>query len=243
MASIKDAIEESFIETSSFPKYIILGSLVYVNYQLFMAGNGFAIPLAILNYILLTGFMLRVSHNVRNCANHILPSFNPIPILISGLKGLLALGPSILLNSFLGKVIGTVAVAFILTHAQFSVSNAVMAIIVYCIIGALFMSFIYTSYVLYIKNFKIAEAYDVQIIWRYSSDVLVGVFVFYILGTLANIIFIGGATYLFWILAGLPNPYCTFVWCMAIPWNCAVAGNYLAQIGYESIEAKSDSDL
>lgn len=246
MASIKDALEETFIEPSSGVKYLVLGALIYYCYLTFQHGAAFTpfnSALIATTYVILSGFILCVSYNVRNGKEKVLPSFlNPFEILIAGAKAIIALGPIIIINFMLANILTKIFVPFFISLGLEATSTThVITFVIY----AIFSSFVITGYMLYVNSFKISDAYNLKIISKYCIDILLAVLFLMPQLLIVNFIIIGSVTYLFWVLVGLPNVICTFFWCCAIVWNLTVLGNYLAQVDYEIIDAHEnefDSD-
>lgn len=240
MASIKDAFEEAFQDNFAVLKYILFALPIFYCIYLYYAAvaskdfSGFWCMTSV-TFLLLFGFLIKCTTNVRNGKDHVLPSFNIFNLLWAGFKGVIALGPSIAVNCFLASFIGSKVAQF------FPDPN--IAGIFQGIIWAVFISVILTGYLLYSKKFKISDAYDFKTISNSCMDILIAVLFFIPQLLILNALIIGAVTYVFWVFLGIPNTFCTFFWCMALVFNLAVIGHYMAQIDYEAIEAKSEKDL
>lgn len=235
MASIKDAFEESMQDNHAFLKYIIFSIPVFYCVYLYSENNmnGFW-AMASITFLLLFGVFIKCTSNVRNGKDAVLPSFNIFAILWAGLKGLIALGPSIAINSFLAS--------FICGYLPniFTEPNTLMVFkgIVWCLFG----SFMLTGYLCYAKNFKIADAYNFKSISEFCIDILVAVLFMIPQVLIANAILIIPISYIIWVFFGLPHPIAVFYWCMVLVFNLAMCGHYLAQMDYESIGTKENQD-
>lgn len=234
MASIKDAVEDAFQENNSIIKYIIYSIplflvIKYANAEVW--GYPFWV---ILTGLLLFGFMLTCTYNVRKGNNIVLPSFNIFSVLWTGIKGILALAPVGLIAYF-----ASVFLAKLITQhvADESVAGVVCNII-YCI----FASLTFTSYLLYANKFRILDAYNIKTMSKYCIDVLLAVGFMLVLLALVDLIIVTPVTYIIWLFMGIPNPIAIYFWCAVGVLNLAIAGDYLAQISYEKIEVKETEE-
>src|SRR5574344_1131232 len=239
MASIKDAVEESFLGGTTYIKYALWGGLVYFTYQLYIKSpmSTEFIVAAAFTYLILTGFLLETTYNVQQGDSKMLPSFNVFGILWQGLKGLVALGPAIVVNVLLAAFVNKWIINFMVTQG---LDAATVTKVSSAVVYGLFGSFILTAYLLYVRKFKISDAYDFSLISKYCMDILIAVIFYLFFLAIANFIVVGTITYLFAVLIGIPNPVCTYFWCMAVIWNLAITGHYMAQINYETIEVKEE---
>ena len=237
MASIRDAVEESVIEGGlAYTKYILLGALVYYCVSLYnksASDNSLFWIVGPITLIICLGFSLITTSNVKNSNNDVLPSFNIFKIIGVGIKGLVSIGPIMLVNAFFAKMTSQFINGFMSNYVEITRGTAVTIEICTC---AVFGSFILTAYLLYSNKFKITDAYNIKLIYKYCIDILLGIFFFIPKIALVDGIVVGGVTYIFWLLFGIPHPVCTFFWSLAFAWNLAVAANYLAQVNYEVID-------
>ena len=234
MASMKDAVEDSFQENSSIIKYIIYAiPLFLIIYYADFESLVYQI-LAVLTVLLLFGFMLTCTYNVRKGNNVVLPSFNIFAVMWRGLKGLVALIPMGLIAYF-----ASIALTGVINQNVADEGIAGVACnIIYCI----FASLTFTSYLLYSHRFKILDAYNVKTLFKYCIDILLAFFFMLILLALVDVIIVVPITYVIWLFMGLPNPVAIFFWCVVGVLNLALAGDYLAQISYEKIEVKENEE-
>ena len=230
MASIKDSVEEAFQDNNSLLKFILFAIplFIIVNYsQENIPGYNLWV---ILTSLLLFGFMLYCTYNVRAGESQVLPSFNIFSILLTGLKGIIALAPMAIVSIFLSKFIVNILTTYIPDESVVKV----FSYIVYGICG----SFVYTSYLLYATKFKIMDAYNIKSIFAYCVDVLVAILFMVIQVILVDAIMIAPVTYIIWLFFGIPHPVAIFFWSIIFIYTLAIVGHYLAQISYEIIEVK-----
>ncbi len=237
MASIKDAVEESILDLNSVAKYFVTGGAIYWSMYLYFKSPQFLTlgfwSMTILTFFLLLGFLIKCTYNVRNGKDNVLPSWNYFHLLWAGIKGTIALGPAIAINSWLCALTLKFLLPFL---ANFSISGKGPETVIIGICVAIFSSIVMTSFVLYAKSFKIADAYNFNAISKFSIDILIKVLFFIPQLVFVNALIVGSVTYLFWVFLGIPNNFCTYFWCMSLVWNLAVIGNYMAQVDYETIE-------
>lgn len=235
MASIIDAFQEPLQDNNAIIKYIIYAIPVYFSVFLYNKGDYASFwTLATVTYLVLFGFMVECSTNVRNGKDHILPSFNILALFWNGIKGTIALGPSIAINCWLASFV----CGFIPTY----IPEQYTAMAFQFIIWMLFGSIILTGYLCYAKNFKISEAYNFKMISDSCVDIMVAVLFMIPQVILANIVLIVPVTYVIWIFVGLPSPIATFYWSVVLVFNLAMCGHYLAQVDYEAIRRKDNKD-
>lgn len=238
MASIKDAFEESLQDNGAIIKYIIFAIPVYFCVQLYTnAKNGDLSAfwsLFSITFIILFGFMIICTTNVRNGKNEILPSFNIFAMLWSGIKGLVALGPSIAINCWLASLVNGLLSNYI--------PEPNTLLVFQYIVWGIFGSIILTGYLCYAKSFKIVDAYNFKAISESCIDILIAVLFMIPQVLIANALLLLPVTYLIWIFFGIPHPVSIFYWSMILIFNLAMCGHYLAQVDYETITRKDNSD-
>lgn len=236
MASIKDALEESLQDTYSWPKYIIYSIPAFLILNTVISGKSanWLLGAIIFSVILYLGFILNCTYNVRMGNDKVLPSFNILGVLWDGLKCFVALAPIV--------IIGYIASSMIIKLLpNYLPAGIVLNIFNFAVI-AIFISLILTGYLLYIKRFKILDAYNVKFIFQYSVDVMIAAFFMFFLIALVDVIIAAPITYVLWLFMGIPNPVAIFVWCMIGLLNVAMTGHYLAQIDYEIIPFNKDEE-
>ena len=230
MASIKDSVEESFQDDLSFIKVLIFSTplFVIVNFSKEqIPGYSFLLVIIVL---LLLGFVIRCTYNVRRGKNEILPSFNILGTFWDGLKSVVALAPAGLIVYFLSKFLVNILVTYI-PNEQFV---NIFSYAIYAILS----SFIFASYLLYADNLKITDAYNIKSISTYCIDILVGIIFMLIQLAIVDAILLVPVTYVLWLFFGIPHPVAIFFWSVLFVYNMAFIGHYMGQISYEIIEVK-----
>lgn len=235
MASIKDAFEESIQDNNAILKYIIFAIPVFYCVYLYSEGNlgGFWAMFSI-TFLLLFGIFIKCTTNVRNGKDAVLPSFNIFSIIWAGIKGTIALGPSIAINCWLACLVNGLLTNIFTEPNTLHVFQA--------IVWGLFGSIILTGYLCYAKSFKIADAYNFKTISESCIDILISVLFMIPLVLIANAILLVPVSYVIWVFFGLPHPIAVFYWCMVLVFNLAMCGHYLAQLDYEAIGTKENRD-
>ena len=149
------------------------------------------------------------------------------------MKGTIALGPSIAINSWLAVLVNQNLLPNIFVEP-----NTLM--VFQGIVWALFGSIMLTGYLCYAKTFKIADAYNFKTISESCIDILVAVLFMIPQVLIANAILIIPVSYVIWVFFGLPSPIANFYWSMVLIFNLAMCGHYLAQMDYEAIKKEED---
>lgn len=238
MASIKDAFEESIQDHGALTKYFIFAIPVFICSILYSNADKQGLSafwaVSIVTFLLLFGFLIECTTNVRNGKDSILPSYNIISIFWSGIKGIVALGPSIAVNSIIAY--------FLCNLVQNYIPESNTLIVFKFIIWGVFIAIMLTGYLCYARTFKIIDAYNFKTISDSSMDILVAVLFMIPQILIADAILIGPVTYIVWVFFGIPHPIATFYWSMCLIFNLAMCGHYLAQVAYEAIAVKENSD-
>ncbi len=227
MASIKDAFEESFHDHHALTKYFIFAIPVYYCVDLYSKNDSTFWAVCAAVFILLFGFMIKCTSNVRNGKNYVLPSLNIFSMFWAGIKGLVALGPIIAVCSWAAFYICS------FLSGYFTDPNSMK--VWYFIVWGLFASFMLTGYLCYARRFKISDAYNLKTISNSSVDVFAGVLFMIPQILIVNAIIAGPITYIIWLFFGIPHPIAVFFWSMCLILNLSITGHYLAQIDYEAI--------
>lgn len=233
MASIVDAFRESYEDENSIIKFILYSIPLYFCVDMLMKGNttGYNILMPLVS-VLLFGFLLKCTYNVRTGQDKVLPSFNFLGVFWTGLKGIIALAPLLFISY--GLTIGFCALL-----AKYIPDEGLYKILAW-IIGLVCTSIPYTGYMIYAKRFKISDAYNFKLISDTCSDVLFALIFMIPKLLLVNLIVFVPATYVFWLFFGIPHPIATYYWCLATIFVIAVTGHYLAQVAYEAIPSNDD---
>ena len=234
MASIKDALVESIQEDFAVIKYVIFTFPLFYTINLFSSQNKSSniVLITVLTVIFLFGLMLKTTRNVRCEKLKVLPSFNIFKILWAGFKGLIALAPLLIGGYFLDKFLVNLLNNFALPDNI--VSFFTWAIYLIC------LSFAFTGYVLYSRNFKILDTYNFKYISKYCIDILIEVFFMLVKLVFVDALIILPVTYLLWLFFGIPSPVAIFFWSMVFVLNIVMIGHYIAQMEYEKITEKRE---
>lgn len=236
MASIKDALEESLQDSFAWIKYILYTIPAFLIANAIISGKSANwLPLVVIfSVILYLGFMLTCTYNVRMGNNKVLPSFNVFQVLLSGLKCAIALLPLAIIGYFASVIIIQILQNYIPQGILFNVFKFAIIMI--------FVSFNLTSYLLYIKKFRILDAYNLKLIFKYCIDIMIAVLFMFVLVALVDVLIAAPLTYILWLFMGIPNPVAVFIWSVIGVLNIAMIGHYFAQIDYEIIPVNKDEE-
>lgn len=233
MASIKDSIEETYIDNLSILKIIIYSlPLCYSTYLYTKESTQFPI-VAILTTILLFGFALKCTQNVRTGKGFVLPSFNILGTFWSGIIGIIILTPLLAL-SFGAVVLLMKLISNYILNENFLLYSKI-------ILSVIFASIPLTGYILYAYKFKFTDAYNFKLISTYCIDILSELFVFCIKLFFVNLIITLPIVYLLWLFVGLTNVISFYIICILLVFYCAVSSHYMAQVDYELMEANKEN--
>ena len=236
MASIKDSLEETVQDVNATLKFLIFAIPLF--YTILLATSSrqpsFYPYLLTVTILLMFGFMLKCTYNLRRGEPRILPGFNVFDIVFTGLKGAIALAPLIIV---------AVLVATTLNGILSKILNAEAHKITTYVVNVICASFAATGYLLYAKSFKIFDAYNVGQITKHCADVILAVFFMFLQLAIIDTLLVAPVTYVIWLFFGLPHPLALFFWCMVGVLNFAMSGHYLAQVDYEIIELNKDEIL
>jgi len=232
MASIKDALEESFQENSSIPKFILFSIPLYacISYKSIPFYN----ILLCFTIILLFGFTAICTNNVKNSNMRVLPTFNILKILYIGVKGIITLAPMIIGIYFLGQYVGNLIGSL---NLDIKLINT-FTYIIYSLLG----SIVITSYLLFANKFEIIDAYNFKAIYKYSPDILISLIFMVLMMAIVDAVIVAPVTYIIWLFFGIPHPIAIFFWSIVGILNLSMLGHYLAQISYEIIEVKESKN-
>lgn len=230
MASIKDAAEDALQDNKAFFKYIIFAIPLYLTWYLYgTEQTGFIFFCAVaFCFFMILGILTICSINVIGNKNQILPDFNLFIIFKEAFLTFLAIAPAILINTSL---------AYFITNA-YTLPSDKFDIVLKIFIWFAFISIIFTTYLLFIKEKKISAAYNLKAISEYGADIMIALLFMIPLILLVNLIFLGPVIYLIRLFFGFPNPCFDYIVCVYAMFNIAVIGNYLAQISMEIIDVK-----
>ena len=181
-----------------------------------------------MTFVILFGFLIKCTSNVRNGKTYVLPSLNIFDLIFTGLKGSIALGPSILINSYIAYYLCGLVEKYI--------SNVFL--IFKFLIWGLFIAIILTCYLGYAKTFKIKDAYNLKVIFKSSADVMIAIIFMIPQILLAAAIILLPVGYILWLFFNPTHSVSIFLYCLVFVFMLAVTGHYLAQIGFENLAEK-----
>lgn len=232
MASIIDSFREVFSDNLSFLKMIILAIPVYFSYHIYFETKqdftGF-FWLAGLTIFFLWGVLIDVTNNVLSERNQVLPSLNPFPIAFTAFKGVLAIAPVAVITFLLANYLSSLIK--IMPWIDFTLKFIIWFIVIAVII---------TAFLLFCTQKRILDAYNVKLLFQKLSDVAITLLFFFVQLAVANLpttVFLG---YTLLILFGVGPIFNSFM-SLAIVFNIAVIGHYMAQVHYEVLTYYSNA--
>lgn len=226
MASIIDSFKETFGDNSAVLKIFVFATPVYFCVQGYFEAKGRILEIIdILSFTLIWifGFLIETTKNIVNEGETLLPSFNIFKMLLSSLKGIIAIGPITFICCFLASYFC-------------SLINIIpwFDITLKTIIWIVATSVIVTTFLMYVPKESFKEAYNIKRLFEKAGDLIAALIFFIIQFIIANIptfIFIG---YALLVLFGFGNIFNIFL-AIAIVFDTAVIGQYLGQIYYETM--------
>ena len=228
MASIVDSFREVFSDRLAFLKLIILAIPADYTYSLYLSAVGDHdysgyYQMLYLTLFLYFGVLVKVTNNVINERDLVLPSFNPFPIAIAGLKGLLAILPSALISCLIANYLC-------------SIINIIpwLDITLKTIIWLVVASIIITSFLMFSSKGRILDAFNVKVLFEKAGDLIVTLIFFIIQLVVINIPTTAFIGYTLLILFGF-GQFFNFYIALAVAFNVAVMGHYFGQVHYETI--------
>lgn len=236
MASIKEAFNEVFQDDNSLVKSIILAIPLYFCVNTYINGSKEDMAglwwLYILTYLLLFGFFMKCTANVRNTESYVLPSLNIFELIWNAFKGTLALGPSIAINSYIAYFLCDLA-------AKYLPESSILTVFQF-VIKCIFASIVLTGYMCFSRKFKISDAYNLHVISKSSADIMIATLFMIPQLLLALAILLLPGCFLLWLFWGPWYPISIFYYCIVFVYTLAMAAHYLAQIDFETIDREDE---
>lgn len=227
MASILDSFKELSSEKLSFIKILALVIPAYYSYYLFTQSkddfSGFWV-FAIITLFFVFGFVIQIAGNVINDKRILLPSMNPLTLAISSAKGIVGVGPIIVIFYFLAN--------FICSFVNFI---PWVDITLKTLIWLMAASMMITSFLMFSNSEKIVDAYKIKIIFNRSSGLILKILIFIVQLFLLNIVSMVFIGYVIYVLLGF-SPIFDFFVTFAAVFNLAVFGHYWGQVHQEVLE-------
>lgn len=233
MASIIDSFREVFSDFGSFFKVLVFAVPVYYSYFFYMHPAQGASRIGFLAYItlfFLFGFLIRITNNVINERNEVLPSLNPIKLAFSAFKGVLGVIPISVICCWIAMRICSVI------NIVPWFDNTMQTIIWIVVASIILMNFM-----LFAAEEKITKAYDLKLIFEKAGDLIITILVFLIQNSFINIVTFGFLGYLILVLFGFGPIFDAFI-SFALVFNIGVLGHYIGQVYYENITYHKNKD-
>ena len=228
MASIVDSFREVFSDNLAVLKIIVLTIPLFYSYPLYVQAKGDHTGftwMAVLTFLLLFGFLIGTAHNIISESDAVLPSLNPLKLLFNALKGILAVGPTILIWCWVANYI--TSLIYIVPWLDIT-----LKVIIWIIVTAVIL----TALLMFCRRQRISDAYNLKFIFEKAGDLIVVVLFFMVQLLLINLPTTGFIGYVLLLLFGF-GPVFDFYVALIIVFNLGVLGHYLGQVNYEALGA------
>lgn len=224
MTSILDSFRDTFGDRFSFFKIATFATPIYFAYTESLKSSpdaSFIFWLLVITIFFLFGFLVETTSNVINERNSVMPSLNPFKLVFSSIKGVIAVGPVMAFSVF-------VANYFIPMINIVEWLDITMKTIIWIIVVAVTLA----AFLMFVKNEKVLDAYNLKILSDKSGDMMVGI-VFYVLQlavmNIPTTLLLG---YILNFLFGLGPVVYGFL-AYALVFNLIATAHYMAQLQYE----------
>jgi len=224
MASILDSFRETFGDKFGFFKLLVFVIPLYFFYDQY--SKGAAAFANVFIYICITafflfGFLIKTTNYVLNEEDSVMPPLNPLKLAWSAIKGFLAILPatwiSVSLANFVLKFVNTID----------WVDNTLKTL-AWLVVA----SIVLTSFLMYVKEEKILDAFNMKTLAEKAGDIMLGIVFFVLQLVVINVPTTGVIGYSIYILFGF-GPLLNFFIAYAIIFNLIAACHYMAQLQYE----------
>lgn len=233
MASMLDSFKETYFDKFAFFKLLVFAIPLYWFWDQYLKGT--AAFSSVLNYIYITafflfGFFIQVTNSVLNEKDWVMPTLNPFKLAFSSLKGIVAILPS----------------AFVCIWAANYITGLINVVPWFdntfkTIIWLIASAIILTSFLMFVKNENILDAFNLSTLGKKSGDFILGIIFYALQLVLMNIPTYGFVGYAINILFGV-GPLLYFFIAYAIVFNLVATGHYMAQLQYEILGYDKQQD-
>lgn len=203
MASIIDSLRSIFMDITSYFKIGVFTVPLYVSVWLFYnSGKDMALfyTVATTTILLLLGLVIKITGNVINQEDPCIQFFNPLKLLFSSIKGILAVGPIFLVCYFAANCL----VNFININDTF---NIIFKSLIWLIASVIILS----SLMKFCEKEKIVDAYKLKTVLSSAGD-LIASGLFFILGTvLFNVVLALLIGYTIFVVFGIGEIFKFFI--------------------------------
>lgn len=232
MASIIDSFKETISDSTAFYKIVVLSIPVYFSLDAFAKSEqdySWCIFLSAITLFFLFGVLIKVTSGVLNEQDTVFPPLKPLKIILSALKGFVAVTPISIFSIWLANY----AVSFI---------NIIpwLDITLKSVIWILVASVIMTVFLMFVSRESIKDAYNLKMLSDKSADLMVALIFYIIQIVLVNVVVVGFVGYSIVILFGF-GPLFNFLISAALVFNIGLSGHYFAQLQYEVLGYDKDA--
>jgi len=234
MASIIDSFKEVASDKLSAVKLLIFALPIYYCYTLYIDPNSPALDfqaasLTVLFFLL--GFLVKITNNVINERNELLPALNPLKLAFSAIKCIIAIIIPVVISCSLVNYV-----------SSFIVILPWVDIVLKTILWLLASAVITSSFLMFSQRENILDAFKVKFLFEKAGDLIFIIFFLLIKMLLINVLTLGFLGYAIYFLFGVCPPYVLYI-AYTVVFNIAVIGHYMAQVNYESASVGNKNSI
>lgn len=226
MASIIDSFKEVCSDRFAFLKIIVLSIPVYYTYQVYLQSKQdftYFSWIAGITLFFLFGFLIKLTNNLINGNDSILPSLNPFTLALSAIKGILGIGVTILISYSLANYLCSI----ITIMPPFDIS---LKSIIWLTAAAVML----TSFLMFVGRENILDAFNMKILFAKAGDLILTIYFFLIQLAIINLIINGFILYVIFLIFGFGPIFDGFV-VIIVVFNICVTGHYMGQVHFETL--------
>lgn len=224
MASVIDAFRETFTDKLSVVKIALLALPLYYSYGLYINKSSAFGLIATITAVLLFGALIQVTTRVLNDENSVLPGFNVFRVLLSALKGIIAIAPYVFICGFLANYI--CSLIYIIPWFDNIIKTLIWLVAT---------SIIVMSFLMFSTKESILDAFKLKILFEKAGDLIIALFFLSIQFAFINVFTNGILGYTIYILFGAGEILNFFI-AFAITFNVMALGHFLAQLHYSVLQ-------
>lgn len=231
MASIIDSFKEVASDKWGIGKLLVFAVPLYYCYALYVTQKGPSFDFYQISFYTLFfmfGFLIKITNNVINERNVLLPSLNPLKLAWAALKGIVAIGIPTIVSCVLVNYI--ISMVMILPWLDIAIRS---------ILWLLAAAVITSSFLMYCQQEKVQDAFKFKFLFDKAGDLIVILFIYVLKFLCINVLTLGFLGYAIYFLFGV-GPGFVFYCAFFVAFNVAVTGHYMAQVNYESTKSESD---
>lgn len=226
MASIVESFKELSADRFVWFKIVVLSIPVYYSYQVYLQSkHDFTYFYWVVGITLffLFGIIIKIANNVINTNNCILPSLNPLKLAFSAVKGLLAVGPTVIAFYLLANYL--CSMIHIIPWLDITLKSLIWMVV---------SSFVLTSFLMFSARENILDAFHLKAFFEKAADLIVIILFFLLKLAFINLLINGFIAYVIFILFGF-GPFFDYFVVIVVVLNICIIGHYMGQVHFENL--------